>query len=99
MSMATVPRQNNAVVSFDKANQAIVLGTGIDQLVDLGYTTPSIVAREQQLGVKFETYQQAGMPQLLETSNKLDFAPRLGFAYRLTTGAKPIVLRGGYALS
>ena len=91
--------KNNAVVSFDKANQAIVLGTSLQQLQTMGYTTPSIVAREQQLGVKFETYQQAGMPQALETSNKLDFAPRLGFAYRLTGGSKPVVLRGGYALS
>ncbi len=91
--------KNNAVVSFDKANQAIVLGTSIQNLETLGYTTPSIIAREQQLGVKFETYQQAGMPETLETSNKLDFAPRLGFAYKLTQGSRPIVLRGGYALS
>lgn len=91
--------KNNAVSSFDPANQAIVLGTSLQQLEALGYTTPSIVAREEQLGVKFETYQQAGMPQTLETSNKLDFAPRLGFAYRLTKGSRPIVVRGGYALS
>ncbi len=91
--------KNNAVVSFDKANQAIVLGTSVQQMVAMGYTTPSIIAREQQLGVKFETYQQAGMPEALATSNKLDFAPRLGFAYRLSGDARPIVLRGGYALS
>ena len=91
--------KNNAVVSFDKANQAIVLGTTVQQMVTMGYTTPSIIAREEQLGAKFETYQQAGMPQALATSNKLDFAPRLGFAYRLSGRARPIVLRGGYALS
>jgi len=38
------------------------------------------VAREQQLGVKFEIVPTGGMPQALSTSNKLDFAPRLGFA-------------------
>jgi hypothetical protein len=91
--------KNNAVVSFDPANQAIVLGASLQQLEATGYTTPSIVAREQQLGVKFETYQQAGMPQTLETGNKLDFAPRLGVAYRLTAGPRPLVLRSGYALS
>ena len=42
--------KNNAVVSFDPANQAIVLGATLTQLETLGYTTPSIVAREQQLG-------------------------------------------------
>ena len=91
--------KNNAVVSFDQANQAIVLGTSLQNLVAEGYTTPSIVAREEQLGVKFETAQQAGIPKSLETSNKLDFAPRLGLAYKVTGGARPIVLRGGYALS
>jgi len=31
--------KNNAVVSFDKANQAIVLGTTLEELQTLGYTT------------------------------------------------------------
>ena len=38
--------KNNAVVSFDKANQAIVLGSTLQQLEIMGYTTASIVARE-----------------------------------------------------
>ena len=91
--------KHGIVVSYDAANQAIVLGASPQTLEQLGFTTPSIVAREQQLGVKFETSQQAGLPSTLQTSNKLNFAPRLGFAYRLNTGSKPFVLRGGYALS
>jgi hypothetical protein len=91
--------KHNVVVSFDPANQAIVLGNDPSSLARLGFTTPSILAREQQLGVKFETAQQAGMPGSLFSSNKLDFAPRLGFAYRLGGGSRPFVLRGGYALS
>jgi len=91
--------KNNVVVSFDKANRAIVLGQPIDKLIAMGYTTQSIVNREQQLGAKFETYQQAGMPEALATANKGDFAPRLNFAYQLHQGKNPLVLRGGYALS
>ena len=91
--------KHNVVVSFNTASQAVVLGTDPQTLARLGFTTPSIIAREQQLGVKFETPQQAGMPNSLFTSNKHDFAPRIGFAYKLTGRARPFVLRGGYALS
>jgi len=38
---------------------------------------------------------QAGLSNNLHITNKLDFAPRFGFAYRLTNDSKT-VLRGGY---
>ena len=38
---------------------------------------------------------QAGLSNNLHITNKLDFAPRIGFAYRLTKDGKT-VLRGGY---
>jgi len=93
-----IAEKNGAAASFDVANHALVLGNSLQQLYTLGDTTPAIVNRLSQLGLKFETYQQAGMPQSLTTTNKRDFGPRLGFAYRAFDGAKAFVLRGGYSI-
>jgi hypothetical protein len=41
------------------------------------------------------TASQAGLSQNLHVTNKLDFAPRFGFAYRLTKDSKTVI-RGGY---
>ncbi len=38
---------------------------------------------------------QVGLPDNLHYTNKLDFAPRFGFAYRLTKDGKTVI-RGGY---
>jgi len=38
---------------------------------------------------------QAGLSNNLHITNKLDFAPRIGFAYRLTKDSKTVI-RGGY---
>src|SRR5215472_9712445 len=57
--------KNNAIVSFDRDNRAVVLGNSLANLETLGYTFPSIVNRLSGFGVKFETYQQAGLPQHL----------------------------------
>jgi hypothetical protein len=78
---------------------ALVLASSIAQMERFGYTTPSIVAREQQLGVNFESAGAAGYPSRLQTGNPDNFGPHIGFAYKLTQGDKPFVLRGGYALS
>jgi len=103
--------KHNVVVGFDPnynsgqscggllCQGALVTAAPIARMEQLGYTFPSIVAREQALGVAFETPQQAGIPSNLQTSNKHDFAPRVSLAYQLTHGARPLVLRGGYALS
>ena len=41
------------------------------------------------------TASQVGLPQSLRYSSKLDFAPRIGFAYRATADGKTVI-RGGY---
>jgi len=41
------------------------------------------------------TASQAGLSNNLHITNKLDFAPRFGFAYRLTKDSKTVI-RGGY---
>ena len=91
--------KNNQLNGFDVKNHAVILGSSLQQIYALGNAVPSIVATEQALGAKFETYQQAGWPKGLMTSTKDQFAPRLGFAYRAGDGAKSFVLRGGYSIS
>jgi hypothetical protein len=94
-----INEKNNNVTGFDLPNHAIVLGTSLDSLYNLGYTRPSVVNRLVQLGAKFETWDQAGLPRSLMYSNKGDFGPRVGLAYRAGDGAKAFVVRAGYRIS
>jgi hypothetical protein len=90
---------DNMMTSFDLAKRAIVLGTSMDTMYRLGATLPSIVQRETSLGVKFVSYQDAGLPATLYRTSRTDFGPRLGFAYRTSDGSRAMVLRGGYRIS
>lgn len=94
-----VHEKYNTLTGFDQANHAIVLGTDLATMQRLGLTTPSVVADYQTMGVKFETYQAAGLPQNLVYPNNKNFSPRLGFAYRAFGNHKPLVVRGGYSLT
>jgi hypothetical protein len=91
--------KNNAVSSFDPATHSIVLGAPLQTLIDLGYTYPSIVKRLGDMGMKFESYDVAGLPKHMVNTAKDGFGPRLGFAYRAGDGAKSFVVRGGYRIS
>jgi hypothetical protein len=90
---------DNLRTSFDPDQRAIVLGADLNTMYRLGATLPSVVERIQSLGGKFITYQEAGMPRELYKTSKTDFGPRAGFAYRIGTGSRPMVLRGGYRIS
>ena len=93
-----VPREkNNALVGFDYANHAMVLGTSLNNFYSMGDTLPSVVAAYQALGLNFETYQQANLPQNLLHNQSKNFGPRLAFAYKALTAAT-FVLAGGYHL-
>ena len=59
---------------------------------------PAAARAYANLGVKYETAEQASLPRNLIYTNKWDFGPRVGFAYRLGSLNRPIVLRGGYAI-
>ena len=93
-----IPKErNNLWISWDAKNQAVVLGQPASNLISSGATTQGIVNLYQSLGVKFETPQQAGLPGSLTSGDAVNLDPRLGFAYKLTGGGHPLVLRGGYA--
>ena len=85
----------NIFSSFDPKNMAIVHGPGFRTLYKVGATTPALVAALTASGAKFETPQQAGLPNKLVNNNYLDIGPHVGFAYRAFDGPKAFVIRGG----
>ncbi|MGA9063717.1 MAG: TonB-dependent receptor, partial [Terracidiphilus sp.] len=97
----TITNQNvgNGVTLPLSEQGALVLASPLAQYYRLGFTNPGIISRSEQLGMNIESAAQAGYPSTLGTRNPLDFGPHLSFAYRLTEGAKPFVLRGGYSMS
>ena len=91
--------KNNILVGFDRASHSTVLGADLNTMYAQGVTLPSIVARYQELGWKYKSWSDAGLPQNLVHSRSKNFGPRLGFAYRALDGKRAFVLRGGYSLS
>jgi len=79
---------DNLRSSFDRSKKAIVLGADLETMYRVNATLPSVVRRIESLGGKFISYQEAGMPKEMYTVPKTEFGPRLGFAYRLSTGAQ-----------
>ena len=89
---------DNSLVGFNPKTKAIVLARSLEDLTKLRHSHPTIAKAFADLGVKYETPQQAGLPDNLVHANKWDFGPRAGFAWRLGSLARPIVVRGGYGL-
>jgi hypothetical protein len=91
--------KHNLISGFDKQNRAIVIGQPLDYMYQMGATTQALVSTLEGYGAKFETPDQAGLPQHLIYDNWRDFSPHLGFAYRALDGRKSFVIRGGYSIS
>ncbi|MGD0773402.1 MAG: TonB-dependent receptor [Candidatus Solibacter sp.] len=83
---------------FDLNNMAIVDQIGLDQLYQAQRTTPSVVSDFTNIGVKFETPNQAGQSSGLINPYKVNFGPRAGFAWRATGDRHPLVIRGGLGI-
>lgn len=86
------------LISFDKANHAVVLPLSEAQMIQLGYTNAAVFNQFLAVGMKTETPQQAGLPNHLVYPNRFDFGPRAGVAYRLGSSTRSPVLRGGYGM-
>lgn len=91
--------KNKILVGFDPSNHNIVLGTDLANMYNAGASVPSVVRAYQDLGLGFESYQAAGLPENLVNSRFKNFGPRAGFAYRALSGGSQFVVRGGYSLS
>jgi hypothetical protein len=93
-----IRERNNVLTGFDSGTKSIINGVSLSRLYELGVTTPAIVSNFTDIGAKFITPGEAGLPDTLMYSNPWDFGPRVGFAYRMGSGSRSTVLRGGYAL-
>ncbi|HEY2933103.1 MAG TPA: carboxypeptidase-like regulatory domain-containing protein [Acidobacteriota bacterium] len=91
--------KNSVMSTFDPQRKAIVFGQDLDTLTRLGTLIPSVLNRFQQLGVKFITWKEAGLPQKLGYDNWHDIGPHLGAAYRIGSGKPEFLIRAGYQLS
>lgn len=83
-------------VTFDLKNDALVLAQPLSYYIQNGLTTPAIVANLQNIGVKFENPQQAGLPSSGIYNSMANFNPRLGLAYTPPFGKWGTVIRAGY---
>lgn len=88
--------RDNNFMTFDVKNDAIVLPKPITEFIANGYTTQALVTNLQNLGVRFETPQDAGIPSTGFYNSMANFLPRVAFAYTPGFGPKGMVIRGGY---
>lgn len=90
---------NNNLANFDPAYTSTVNGQTVNGAVILpNQSTFALVNpgfAETVAPTPIITAAQAGVPASLRFSQKTDFAPRIGFAYRIG-GSDKTVLRGGY---
>ncbi len=68
-------------VTFDLKDDALVLPQPLSYYIQNGFTTQAIVSNLQNLGAKFETPKQAGLPAAGIFNSMANFLPRVGFAY------------------
>ncbi|MCC6589207.1 MAG: carboxypeptidase regulatory-like domain-containing protein [Bryobacterales bacterium] len=93
-----INERDGQLFGFDEKTKSIILGRPLQEMVAAKNVLPAIYNAYQNLGVKFTTADQAGLPSTLVYSNKWDFGPRTGFAYRLGSGNRTTVVRGGYSI-
>lgn len=88
--------KSGIMTSFDLKNDAQVYTQPLSTLISEGYTTQGIVNNLTNLGVKYESAQEAGMPAKLLKDYPLQFLPRIGLAYQIFGTQKSTILRGAY---
>ena len=89
-------QQDHMGASFDLKNDAEVLAATPAQLIAEGLTTQAVITNDKDIGIKFETPQEAGMPSGLMKNYSLVLLPRFGIAYLPFNNKWQTVIRGGY---
>ncbi|HYI94675.1 MAG TPA: hypothetical protein VEX68_14110 [Bryobacteraceae bacterium] len=77
-------------------NNAIATPRPLDYYLQNGLTTRAIVTNLQNLGAKFETFEQGGLPSNGFYASNGNVLPRFGFAYTPGFGRCGTVIRSGY---
>lgn len=90
--------ENYQLNGFDKASHSVVLPKPLDYYYALGATTPQVTKIFEDVGMKFKSAADLGLPQNVFPNNYFDIAPRLGFAWVPFEGSRPLVIRGGYGI-
>lgn len=90
--------RDNQLSAFDLDSHSLMFPEPLEHYYKLGATTPQIVQMFQAVGVSFKTAEELGKPKQLFPSNYFDIGPRGGFAYQVTRGDRPWVVRGGYGM-
>jgi hypothetical protein len=87
---------NDYMVAFDPKNNALALPRPLDYYVKEGLTHEALITNLRNLGVKFLSMQEAGLPSRGIYGSNANIMPRLGFAYTPPFGRGGMVIRGGY---
>ncbi len=90
--------QSGLLSAFDVQSKSILLPEKMDYYYKLGVTTPAIVSAFERIGLRFKSAEELGKSKKLFPSNMFDIGPRIGFAYVLKEGRRPLVFRGGYGV-
>ncbi len=87
---------NNLMVGFDYPNHAEVLSDTPAHHIAVGNTTQAIITNMQNIGVVFETPQQAHFPSSIVDNYNFNFMPRVALAWQPFNSRWGTVIRGGY---
>ncbi|MBM3813868.1 MAG: carboxypeptidase regulatory-like domain-containing protein [Acidimicrobiia bacterium] len=90
--------KSSLLTAFDRDSHSLMLPKPLEHYYRIGVTNPQIVSLYENVGVSFKTAEELGKPRQLFPSSLYDIGPRGGFAYQLTRGDRPWIIRGGYGV-